>query len=447
MATTGFWPVKDKLKDVLNYASNPDKTIASVYVDDDLYNTLNYVSNDDKTDKKMYVTGINCTPKRAYETMMATKKRFGKLGGNVAYHGYQSFNKGEVTPLEAHQIGIESVQMMWGNNYEILVTTHLNTDNIHNHFVINSVSFRNGKKFENHIRDHYRFRDISDGVCLEHEKSILRKADFFNGKSKEYWADKNGPLTHRAIVKRDLDKIILTSEDPMSIYIGLENMGYQINWDKGFERMTIKDPSWKRPIRLNSLGEDYTLEAIRQRIYANTRERRMRTLKKTKYTPLLVIEKNLNSKNKDGIQAMFELIIVLCKFVTGSNIPSYEAEPISPEMKKEIVKLDKTLKEYQLLNDYNIDSKEELTSFIESRQNEISLLERQRKSIYYKNRYKKDPSLNERARCITQKIKPLRQEVNVARAIFDKLDRYKKLLNEQRQRETKLRTRNRGYER
>lgn len=148
MATTGFWPVKGRLKDVINYAQNPDKTTDRRFLDDDLAATLNYVENSDKTDQTMYVSGINCTKKQAYEQMMTTKRRFGKLGGNVAYHGYQSFQSGEVTPEEAHRIGIETARRMWGDDYEIVVTTHLNTANLHNHIVVNSVSFRTGRKFE-----------------------------------------------------------------------------------------------------------------------------------------------------------------------------------------------------------------------------------------------------------------------------------------------------------
>lgn len=48
MATTGFWPVKDRLKEVIDYAENPDKTIDKKYVDSDLYAALQYVSNDKK---------------------------------------------------------------------------------------------------------------------------------------------------------------------------------------------------------------------------------------------------------------------------------------------------------------------------------------------------------------------------------------------------------------
>ena len=122
--------------------------------------------------------------------MTATKQRYGKLGGNVAYHGYQSFRSGEVTPEEAHEIGLETARRMWCKDYEIVVTTHLNTDNLHNHIVVNSVSFRTGRKFENHISDHYKLREISDKVCSERGKSVLPPSKFTGSRKKDYWVHK-----------------------------------------------------------------------------------------------------------------------------------------------------------------------------------------------------------------------------------------------------------------
>ena len=224
MATTGFWPVKDRLKEVISYAENPDKTIDKKYVDSDLYAALRYVSNGKKTDERMYVSGINCNAKRAYERMTATKKRFGKTGGNVAYHGYQSFQTGEATPEEAHKIGMETARRMWGSEYEIVVTTHLNTDNVHNHFVVNSVSFKTGRKFENHISDHHKLREISDSVCLEHGKSILKDAEFYGRSKKEYWRKQNGGLSHREILKADIDAALAQSANFKAFEIRLKDM-------------------------------------------------------------------------------------------------------------------------------------------------------------------------------------------------------------------------------
>ena len=196
MATTGFWPVKGRLKEVIDYANNPDKTTAKEYLDEDLYAAIRYVENDNKTDHTAFVTGINCSKHNAYHEMVAVKRRFGERGKNIAYHGYQSFAEGEVTPEEAHQIGVETARKMWGAKYQVVVTTHLNTDNIHNHFVINSVSFTDGKKFRNSIGDRLELRKISDAICAERSKSVIESHKFYSNK-KVYWAQKAGHVTHR----------------------------------------------------------------------------------------------------------------------------------------------------------------------------------------------------------------------------------------------------------
>ena len=133
LAVTGFWPVKGQLKAVLDYADNPDKTTPQRYLDSDLYDTLKYAANDAKTDRTMFVAGINCSKQNAYAEMAAVQKRFGNRGSVVAYHGIQSFREGEITPETAFEIGKETARRMWGDRYQVLVTVHLNTENIHCH--------------------------------------------------------------------------------------------------------------------------------------------------------------------------------------------------------------------------------------------------------------------------------------------------------------------------
>lgn len=146
MATTKIWAIKDSLSRVVNYAENPEKTIFS-----DLKQVLKYAENDEKTidkdEKMMYVTGVNCNRKRAYQEMSVVQKRFDKTTGNIAYHAYQSFKTGEVSPEIAHEIGVKLAKEMW-SEYQVLVATHFNTGTYHNHFVINSVNMFTGKKFD-----------------------------------------------------------------------------------------------------------------------------------------------------------------------------------------------------------------------------------------------------------------------------------------------------------
>ena len=98
MATTGFWPVKDRLKEVIDYADNPDKTTDKKYLDVDLYATLRYAGDDDKTDKKMYVSAINCPAKRAYEHMMATKNALEKQAAMWRITGIRAFRQARSRP-------------------------------------------------------------------------------------------------------------------------------------------------------------------------------------------------------------------------------------------------------------------------------------------------------------------------------------------------------------
>ena len=166
MAVTGFWPIYKNLKATLDYADNPDKTTAREYLDDDLYAALSYAENDNKTDRKMYVGGINCSKQNAYAEMVAVQRRFGLRGKVVGYHGIQSFREGEVTPEQAFEIGMETARRMWCDKYQVFVTVHLNTDNVHCHFVVNPVSFKDGTKFQNKIGDHKELRRVSDEISI-----------------------------------------------------------------------------------------------------------------------------------------------------------------------------------------------------------------------------------------------------------------------------------------
>ena len=228
MATTGFWPVRGKLKKVLDYADNPDKTTEKKYLDDDLYAALRYTENDDKTDERKYASGVNCSAAFAYQEMVAVKRRFGERGKVIAYHGYQSFRTEEVTPEEAHQIGIETARRMWGKDFQVLVTTHLNTDNLHNHFVINSVSFRDGHKFRNSIEQHCELREISDAICKEHGLSILTNAPFYGGQTKgAYWKEQKGQPTHRQQLKEDIEYCLRYSLDVLHTAAGSKGICFR----------------------------------------------------------------------------------------------------------------------------------------------------------------------------------------------------------------------------
>ena len=457
MASTGFWPVKSRLKEVIDYAENPDKTTDKRFLDEDLWAALRYVENDKKTDQTMYVSGINCPKQRAYQCMMATKRRYGKLGGNVAYHGYQSFVQGEVTPEEAHAIGIETAKRMWGKDYEIVVTTHLNTDNIHNHFVVNSVSFKTGRKFENHIRDHVELRQISDAVCKEHGKSVIPFTRFYSNK-KEYWMRKDGKMSHRDMLRRDVDEALSKSGSFAEMENYLKCLGYRFARDYNYAHISVIADGWKRAIRLDSLGEKYRSENLREILVANQYKPELYAIHPPKYkrTPLLVIEYELRRLERmDTVQLLFELFIELLKICTGNNIEQQHNRPLSPMMRAEVEKLDKYLEEYKLLCDQNIESLEGLVSFKDNISSQIAALEQERQCVRNKNRRAKTPeedaALKEQAKAITQKIKPLRKQRDIAIRIEDRIPKMQELIEQERNIEMKrnhlVKKKERNYER
>ena len=123
---------------------------------------------------QQYVSGINCTPATARNEMIAVKKRYGKDEGIVAFHGYQSFAPGECTPALAHEIGVRLAQELWGGRFQVLVATHLDkAHHLHNHFVVNSVSYLDGKRYHRTNRNYRDMRATSDRLCREYGLSVI----------------------------------------------------------------------------------------------------------------------------------------------------------------------------------------------------------------------------------------------------------------------------------
>ena len=143
MAVTALWRVKGYIGKVLLYAENPEKTSNPEIIQvpkelnrDILEDVIAYAGRDKATNQRQLVWGINCTAENARHEMMAVKRQFRKEKGTVAYHGYQSFKEGEVTPELAHLIGIRLATELWGDRYQVLVATHLDKEShLHNHFV------------------------------------------------------------------------------------------------------------------------------------------------------------------------------------------------------------------------------------------------------------------------------------------------------------------------
>lgn len=292
MATTSIWRVKGWLGKVVIYVENPDKTTnPKSYAKEDmteqdgqgLSDVISYAVNSEKTqwaDNEdcavihRFVSGINCSPTAARDEMLAVKKRFGKENGTVAYHGYQSFAPSEATPEMAHEIGMKLAARLWGDRYQVIVATHLDRENhLHNHFVLNTVSFVDGIKYHRTKKDYHDMRVLSDALCREYRLSVIENPQY--GKAKHYgeWrAEQEQRPTWRGLVRADVDEAIRQSMTERQFFDNLRKKGYEIKVGKD---ISVRPPGKERFVRLmRNFGEDYSVEAIRRRLLSQNRPER-----------------------------------------------------------------------------------------------------------------------------------------------------------------------------
>ena len=283
MATTSIWRVKGYMGKVLMYAQNPEKTVSPAVIQtpentntDALEDVIAYAGREDATNERQLVWGVNCSPDTAREDMLRVKRAYGKEDGTIAYHGYQSFKEGEVTPELAHEIGIKLAQQVWGDRYQVLVCTHLDKDShIHNHFVVNTVSFVDGIKYHRTKEDYRFLRDTSDRLCREYGLSVVKHPE---GKGKHYaeWdAENNGKPTYRSKIREDIDRAIAASLTEREFYHMLEEMGYELKLvsasGKALQRPSLRPEGSQRFFRFDRLGEAYDVDEIANRILENIR--------------------------------------------------------------------------------------------------------------------------------------------------------------------------------
>ena len=449
MAVTGFWPVFKNLKATLDYADNPDKTTAPEYLDEDLYAALRYAENDDKTDCKMFVGGINCSVQNAYAEMIAVQRRFGLRGKVVGYHGIQSFREGEVTPEQAFVIGKKTARKMWGDRYQVLVTVHLNTDNVHCHFVVNPVSFKDGAKFKNKIGDHKELRRISDEICREHELSVLENSEFYSkSKKKEYWVHKAGRKTHRDYLREDVEYCLSFSTSPREF----ENQLYALGYTLDSVRFSVKAKHWERYVRLANIG--FTKEIVQAQLDKNAENRyHLFTLDyRPPYRPKKFPLEDEMRKLEFSIDHSYDAATVLVDalfylVITIIQIAAELADVmlLSPDLRVVEKDLKDLISDYHFLKENDIHTVDDLQANINESKAQLSDLERERKTLGNRiRRPKSSEDKNQSKDCrkeISKQMKPVRERLRRAEKILEKSPHLYELLKQEHELERKARAR------
>lgn len=445
MATTSIWAVKGWLGKVVLYIENPEKTenpqfyrqknMTDVQIQN-LSDVIDYAAHPDKTTAaldsesvpilRQLVSGINCLPATARDEMLAVKKRFGKENGAVAYHGYQSFAPGEATPELAHEIGVKLARKLWGEKYQVLVATHLDKENhLHNHFVVNTVSFVDGIRYHRTGKDYYEMRTVSDTLCLEYNLSVIQRPQA--GKSKHYgeWrAEQEQRPTWRGLIRSEIDELIRQSVTEKQFYYLLRQKGYEVKFGKD---ISVRPPGKERFVRLTrNFGEAYTAEAIRQRILQQPLPQPERQMTDKPRPKTYRVQGSRQAARKiTGFRALyFYYCYKLGIFPKGR--PQNRAR-LHFLLREDLLKLNNISQEVRLLARHQIDTAEQLALYKKEQEVNIRELSAKRRVLQNALRTKAVRDSPKQAdahraqiRELSERLKALRREVHLCDDIAER---------------------------
>lgn len=391
MATTKIWKIKTRFD-----------------------NVIDYITNKDKTDNRKYVTGINCMADIAYKEMSITKEQFNKTGSILGFHAYQSFKGYEVTSDEAHEIGLRLAEELWGDRFQVIVATHINTKNVHNHFFINSVSFVDGKKYYDNKTNYAIMRRTSDDLCKEYELQTLEEKSYYKNISDRYARSSK----YLDAVRSDIDYAISQASIYNDFTKILTKMGYELNHEHN--KMSIRKPPYKRYIRVEkTFGEEYSRESILFRIKHSvafkvpfpeyhTLTGRYKRKSKT----------SIKHKTKaQGLRALYLYYCYLLKVFPKCNYPP----KYSKAMKEAIKKMDEFSNSVRFVGKHNLCTLAEVKEYKNKAINEIVELKGKRENFWRKhNRVKTNEErqfICSEIGFLAKKIDELRKDITICENI------------------------------
>ncbi|MEA5058954.1 MAG: relaxase/mobilization nuclease domain-containing protein [Candidatus Pelethousia sp.] len=415
MAYTKVFAVRNHLARAVSYAANPEKTDEAIT----LGASVDYALNPDKTEQRLFESAVNCQrPGTAYGEMVATKQRFSKTGGVLAYHFIQSFKPGEVTPEQAHAIGVEFARRCFGERFEAVIGTHLDRHHLHNHVVVNSVSFVDGIKYHSSPESYFHtIRGTSDELCREHGLSVIEP----KGRGKHYaeWAaEKAGRPTIRGMIAADIDEIIRQSFTFSTFIEALKKKGYAVKYGPNVKHMAVKPQGGQRFIRLKSLGEEYTEEAIRERLarQRDGQEKKPQAppSKRCRYTGPPIPTK---PKKLKGFMALYFKYLYLLGKVKRRKLPNKAAFLL----REDVIRLDRYKEQFLYLYRNGITTTEDLQARRQAIESQIQAATEARKPLYAQRRDAQDEAvmadLSAQISEATARLRELRKEARLCARI------------------------------
>ena len=390
---------------------------------------INYGKNGDKTENGILVSSVNCSVETAYEEMVLTKKFFHKEDNVLGYHIIQSFKGNEVSPKLSNQIGKELAEELLGDRYQVVICTHINKENVHNHIILNSVSFVDGYKYHNSKAQIAFLKETSDRLCLNYGLSIVdtpkaNKEREFRQKNIDYFSRTDKKM-QRIII--DIDEAIKSAKKYSDFKLILKSKGYENIKDSG-KYLSLKTPYYSRNVRINrAFGEKYSVEGIKERIYGYIKEdlppvanHKKRYYKKIYTGPKI---------NKFLLKtSSFYRLYVHYLYFFGILPAKNEYKELSPEYYKQKRKNNMIFEELNFLARHSFTSIADITKYKENLENKLPELKGKREILWRKyksaNTNKKDEIIND-INALTEEIDKIKSQKNACNRIIARYENIK----------------------
>ena len=422
MAVTKIWKVRGNVGTVIDYADDPEK-VAGYISNEDLEDVLGYADDDIKTESHAYTTAINCTREYAKEEFELVKEQFGKEGGTVALHAYQSFEE-NISPKDAHEIGVQMAKELWGDKFQVIVATHLNTDHVHNHFVINSVSFVDGKRFHTTNYSWLDMVKVSDRLCKEHGLSVIEEPKGKRVPYNLYMREKKGDPVRYNVARDAIDYAVKRSLNMEEFKAELRTLGYSFQFDHNRKYWTVTVPGWEKPIRTHRLGSEYTRDRIIERIYSNDESVRTNKYREAYYRHPnnYHMRRRINKINtRTGLEKLY---LKVC-YEMG-YLPKYRQDPLKVHyiFRDELLRCDTYGKEACLLSKNHVSDIENLRDLKSGKETEVNDLIAERDELRRMAKRnipeKQKEELRNQIADLTDRIKELRTDLKLIDDIVER---------------------------
>lgn len=344
---------------------------------------------------------------------------------DYGYHFIQSFNGKEVSSEECNDIGIELAQNLWGDKYQVLVCTHVDKNNVHNHIILNSVSFVDGSKYHNSKVELALLRQTNDDLCKKYGLFVIesdkakKEKDIVNSRIQNYNRN-NGKME---LIKQDIDESIRKSTKYQEFIDELAYKGYYLK--KSNNSLSISTPYFNRNIRLaRTFGEDYTFENIKDRIYSRNYQPKENKVYRIKIYEGVKINANLLKTSS------FYRLYVYFLYIFGKLPPKIHYEERTPEYYKELDKFDRIMDEFNMINIHDIKTLEDIQNLRTNYLKEISPL-KAKKEEYMKlyNQYNNTTDktiLKAKISHLNEDIERINKKLQTCRRIINKVERGEK---------------------